>query len=227
MIARFDSGSPLTAVMLIARLLVLTSLFLTACSDPIQAVTDYVQFKHSASQSIVAKTQLTPGFDYLLVTIDGKSFLMARGGYEPSPAGQIGVWYTGSREVLRIQNGRVIGAAGTPVEWSGVHLSAQPDWQSITGPIRIERSRDVMPGYHFGLQDIVTVAPIAAPSHSRFYGKLPGDLHWFQDTSTGPYALPASRYAVRFDGARSEVIYGEQCLSRSMCFSWQRWPNRT
>lgn len=213
--------------MLIARLLLLASLLLGACSAPIRAIADYTQFKHSASKAVVAKTQLTPGFDYLLVTMSGKSFLMARGDVESSANGPIEVWYTGSREIIRIQNGRIVSASGTPVTWSDIRLSAQPDWQSITGPISLERRRDVMPGYHFGLQDSLTVVPIAAPSKSGFYGKLPGDLHWFQETSFGPYALPVSRYAVRYDGRHSEVIYGEQCLSESFCFSWQRWPTRT
>jgi hypothetical protein len=190
-------------------------------------MTDYVHFKRGASQASVAKTQLTPGFDYLLITVHRKSFLMARGGTESSPADPIEVWYSGSREVMRFQNGRIIGASGTPVEWTDVSLSVQPDWQKIRGPVEIQRRRDVSPGYHFGLHDVLTVQPIAAPSKNAFYGRLPAGLHWFSETSSGPYALPVSTYAVRFDGSRNEVIYGEQCLSESLCFSWQRWPNRT
>lgn len=152
---------------------------------------------------------------------------MARGGTEPSPAGPIDVWYSGSREVMRLQNGRIIGASGTPVEWTDVSLSAQPDWQQIHGPVEIQRRRDVSPGYHFGLRDVLTVQPIAAPSKDAFYGRLPADLHWFSETGSGAYPLAVSKFAVRFDGSRNEVIYGEQCLSESLCFSWQRWPNRT
>jgi len=207
--------------------LLLASLLLSACSAPVRAVTDYVQFKRGGSQANVAKTPLTPGFDYLLITVNRKSFLMARGGTESSPDGAIDIWYSGSREVMRLQNGRIIGSSGTPVEWTDVSLSAQPDWQQIHGPIDIQRRRDVSPGYHFGLRDVLMVQPIAAPSSSAFYGRLPADLHWFSETSSGPYPLPTSKYAVRFDGSRNEVIYGEQCLSESLCFSWQRWPNRT
>lgn len=191
------------------------------------AVSDYVHSKRQTTQAAVAKAPLDPAFQYLLVTVSGKSFLMARGAVETAPNGPVELWYTGNREVIRMQNGRIIAASGTPVEWSDVRLSAQPAWSGIAGPTHIERRRDVMPGYRFGLEDVLTVASIAPPSHSAFYGRLPGDLHWFKEISVGPYALPASRYAVRFDGNHTEVMYGEQCLSESLCFSWQRWPNRT
>lgn len=213
--------------MLIPRLLLIAPCCLTACSAPLVAVGDYVHFKKQTTQAAVAKAPLDPAFQYLLVTVGGKSFLMARGGMEPSPDGPVELWYTGNREVIRMQNGRIISAAGTPVEWSDVRLSSQPAWSGIAGPTRIERRRDVMPGYRFGLEDALTVAPIAPPARTAFYGAVPGDLHWFNEVSAGPYALPASRYAVRFDGNRTEVMYGEQCLSESFCFSWQRWPNRT
>lgn len=191
------------------------------------AVSDYVHFKRQTTQAAVAKAPLDPAFQYLLVTVGGKSFLMTRGGVETASGGLVELWYTGDREVIRMQNGRIIAASGTPIEWSDVRLSVQPAWSGIAGPTHIERRRDVMPGYRFGLEDALTVAPIATPSHSAFYGQLPGDLHWFKEVSAGPYALPSSRYAVRFDGGHTEVIYGEQCLSESLCFSWQRWPNRT
>ncbi|MCY0389776.1 hypothetical protein OVY01_21780 [Robbsia sp. Bb-Pol-6] len=214
--------------MLIPRLLlIIAPCFLTACSTPMYALNDYVHFKKQTTTAAVAKTPLNPAFQYLLVTIGGKSFLMARGGVENAPDGPVELWYSGSREVIRMQNGRIVAASGTPIEWSDVSLSAQPAWEDVTGPSRIERRRDVMPGYRFGLKDALTVAPVAAPSRTAFYGKLPGDLHWFTEVSAGPYALPTSRYAVRFDGSRTEVIYGEQCLAESFCFSWQRWPNRT
>ena len=108
-IGQFKAGS-------IALSLLLATLLLSSCSSPVQAVTDYIQFKRGASQANVAKTPLTPGFDYLLITVNRKSFLMARGGTELSPNGPIGIWYSGSREVMRLQNGRIIGASGTPVE---------------------------------------------------------------------------------------------------------------
>ncbi|KKB64730.1 hypothetical protein WM40_04965 [Robbsia andropogonis] len=211
--------------MQIARLLVCATVLLGACSAPVTAVSDYIKFKRSSSQASVARTPLTKGYAYLLVTVQGKSFLMARGAQESAPGGTVDVWYSGAGEVLRLQNGRVLAASGTPVEWTDVRLSAQPDWQSIGADATLQRRRDESPGYHFGLMDQLTVTPIAAPHRSGFYGVPDPSLHWFRETSSGENALPASRYAVRFDGQTSEVVYGEQCLSRSLCFSWQRWPN--
>ncbi|WP_347555458.1 hypothetical protein [Robbsia sp. KACC 23696] len=213
--------------MQIARLIVCSTVLLSACSAPVAAVSDYIKFKRSTSQAAVASTPLTKGYDYLLVTVQGKSFLMARGAEESAPDGPVGVWYSGAGEVLRLQNGRVLSASGTPVQWTDVRLSAQPNWQALGTEATLERRRDESPGYHFGLTDTLTVTPIAAPRRSHFYGTPDASLHWFREVSSGNNALPSSLYAVRFDGQNSEVVYGEQCLSRSLCFSWQRWPNRT
>ena len=219
----FGQASELNLPMPISRLVLLLSIFVTACSAPVRAVTDYIQFKRGSTQSVVAKTQLNPAFKYLLVTLKGKSFLMARGAIEPSKDGAIEVWYSGSREVLRIQNGRIISAAGTPIEWSGVRLSQHPAWDSVDRPLKIERRRDVTPGYQVGLEDSLTVQPISQPTNSDFYGPIPRNLRWFIEDSTGTAALPSSRYAVSAD---NEVVYSEQCLSSSFCFSWQRWPTK-
>jgi hypothetical protein len=213
--------------MLTSRLILLTVFLISACSAPVRAVTDYIQFKQGSRVSAIAKSPLNPAYKYLLVTVDGKSFLMARGAIESSSDGPVEVWYSGNREVLKIQNGRIISATGTPVEWSNVLLSGQPEWSKVSSVTTMKRRRDVMPGYHFGITDSLSIFPVVTPSHSAFYGPMPSDVHWFKETYAGPEALPASRYAVRIIGSSTEVIYSEQCLSKSLCFSWQRWPTQS
>jgi hypothetical protein len=35
--------------------------------------------------------------------------------------------------------------------------------------------------------------------------------------------LPPARYAVDLRGGKETVVYGEQCITPDICFTWQRW----
>ena len=109
------------------------------------------------------------------------------------------------------------------------------------GRAQYQRVRDVMPGYHSGLRDQVTVQAITPPSQvSTLQALNPGDLQWFEETSElldqarvdqtqesaelDPVhtALPVARFAVV--PGTEHVVYSEQCLSSSVCLTLQVWP---
>jgi hypothetical protein len=184
---------------------------------------------------------LNPNFRYIRVVIAGRPARLTLGYIDPHPMGPIEVWYSADREVLRIQNGRLVGAAGTATEWRSVSLAALPAWSSMQNAgtaTQWLRTRDVMPGYRFNVRDTLTTYPIAPPAKTQLVDIDPNTLAWFEERDdTGARAvnttkdvgdplgkLPAARYAVSIANGVETVMYGEQCLAPALCFTWQRWP---
>lgn len=175
-------------------------------------------------ESAVDRVQLNPRIRYLRVTIHGRVTLVALGYLDPHPSGQIEVWYSGDREVLRLQQGRLAGAVGLVDEWHNVAIPVIPAWSEIArsdAAVKWVRKRDVMPGYRFGVQDSLELRRIDPPPRHALAGLDAGKLTWFEERLD---SLPPARYAVEITAARETVIYGEQCISRKVCFTWQRWP---
>ena len=198
--------------------------FLSGCSNSVLVISDTFHPFHRGDPLIDATT-LDSRYRYLRITVRGRSTLMILGYVDPAPHSPVEVWYSaGGAEVLRLQDGRVIGTTAMPTDWSNVRLSAQPSWSNIAGPVTLIRRRDVMPGYDYGVVDTLSVMPIAPPSRTHLVGMAIDRLRWFEETSGGRDPLPPSRYAVSIREGKAVVVYGEQCLSRSFCISWQRWP---
>jgi len=189
------------------------------------------------AQSLVARNpspddaKLNPNLRYLRVTIDGRVVLLALGYYDAHPLGAIEVWYSAEREVVRLQNGRLVGAVGMTTEWRNVVLPDLPGWDKLVSgavPLQWSRVRDVMPGYHYGLRDTLSLNLAPPPAKTALQGFDPKDLARFEERlaedGLSKTTLPVARYAVGLAGAQSIVVYGEQCLGPQMCFTWQRWP---
>jgi hypothetical protein len=188
--------------------------------------------------STAAATPLDPQFQYLRVTRGSHVALLWRGSTEQAPAGLIEVYYSSSGEIIRILDGRIVGALGLQTEWRKVTLSP-PSWRVAAGSpngVSFERVRDVMPGYRSGLRDHVTVQPIAAPPRNALRALDATTLSWFEEHSRSAVAadarwsgdprtrpLPPARYAVDLSVAPEQVVYAEQCLAPDWCFTWQRW----
>jgi hypothetical protein len=176
------------------------------------------------------RQQLRADVTYLRVTLGRHVALMGLLTFEPHPNGQIEVWIGAGGEVLRLQNGRVQGVSGFPVEWRQVSLPQFPSWSGIAtayAPHEWDRVRDVMPGYRSGLNDRLALRPTDVPRRTQVRGYEPATLRWFEERlfsrqSSDP-ELPPARYAVEYEGGKETVVYGEQCLSRDVCLTWQHW----
>lgn len=170
---------------------------------------------------------LDPGLRYLRLTANGKVALMVLGYTDASADGRpIEVWYSAMGEVLRLQQGRLKGLVGAPVEWREVSWpGGLPAWPQVlsagaaTPPYL--RHRDEMPGYRLSVQDTLRLEPVAAPRGTELKDVPAAALRWFQE-SPDDGTLPPARYAVRGDTA--EPVYGEQCLTTALCLTWQTWP---
>jgi len=100
-------------------------------------------------------------------------------------------------------------------------LTSRPDM-----PVRFTRERDLMPGYRFGVRDEVRLAAIAPPARSRMVQQHAAPVQWFEESSTtvpAREALPPARFAVTRIDDEPQVVYSEQCLTRDLCLSLERW----
>lgn len=192
---------------------------------------------------------LNPALRYLRVTIDGQVSLFVLGEVDAdprdaayadgTPKGPTEVWYSAEREVLRLRDGRVMGVSGFTPEWRNVEQRGAPAWASLAArndAVVFSRLRDVMPGYRYGIQDSLTLRRTPPPARSQIAGLDANRLAWFEETvAAGPAAnasssyakdtvLPPARYAVELRAGQATVVYGEQCLATTVCFTWQRWP---
>lgn len=215
---------------LLRRAALLLAAALAACSAVPNPVLRTLQ--QAVQGGGVVNPRLDPHFRYLRVAVDGAATFLILGNEEADPRGPVEVWYSVDGEVLRLQRGRLVGAVGLPTEWRRVVLPALPAWAELarTGqPLHWTRERDVMPGYHWGVRDALRLRVTAPPRRSVLQGVDPGGLTWFEEemdpeSGTAGGALPAARYGVDLRGGQETVVYGEQCLTPTFCFSWQRWP---
>lgn len=215
---------------------------LSGCSTASDAILQTLPYAYGRNPG-VDSAKLNPNFRYLRLTVRGHVALLALGYVDNDPHGPIEVWYSAEREVLRLQNGRIAGAVGLTTEWRNVGLPALPSWSAAEHagrPIAWTRTRDVMPGYRFGVKDALLLLVVEAPGRSALLGLDPQALTWFEerdgsgargglsgilgDSAATDTALPPARYAVDFAGGTETVVYGEQCLAADLCFTWQRWP---
>jgi hypothetical protein len=200
---------------------------LSACSTGSDAILDTALSMRRTSPDTA---KLNPRYRYLRVQLGGNVALLVLGYIEPHPQGPIDVWYSAEREVLKLQNGRLVGAIGLLTEWRRVTLPALPDWGTLIAssePLHWTRRRDVMPGYRYGVEDHLTLKRIAPVDNSRLISVDPASLTWFEESDTssaGEAALPTVRYALDLRAIGDPVVYGEACLAKDLCFAWQRWP---
>lgn len=208
--------------------------------NPLQGIFSAVLFDAlGTGADLTASKPVDPRYRYLRVEVAGRApALMVLGYVDAHPEGEIEVWYSAGREVIKTQSGRVIATSGLELDWRTVrHLTPAPAWAKV--PVTVahyERSRDEMPGHRFGVTDRVElvawpgVPPIALAStlpDSRARG-----YHWYREAAqrAGGAAhqhflvLPPSWFALGTHQGALRVVYSEQCLSASLCLKLQRWP---
>ena len=171
--------------------------------------------------------KLNPNLRYLRVTVRGRVVFMVLGYVEPYPEGEIATWYSSEGEVIRLQNGRIVGTAGLETDWRAVRNVSLPAWKDMAGrpAVVYSRERDEMPGYRYGIAESVKLYPVPAPNNAKLAGLRADSLRWYEEAVLGqPNGLASGRFALyaKADGELL-VAYGEQCLSQNLCLSWQLW----
>lgn len=171
----------------------------------------------------------TPGIQYIRVLSEGHTAYLALGYVEPGPEDNTEIWYSAKGEVLRLRNGRIVGTTGLATDWREVRLPKLPPWSHIgNSALQYQRSRDEMPDYRFNIAETVSIRAVMPPKSSQLKDRDPTGLHWFEETvsagSPMSIELPPSLYAVELAKDKELVVYGETCLTTTLCLAWQRLP---
>lgn len=172
-------------------------------------------------------------YRYLRMEVGGRPVaILALAFIDNHPAGEIETWFSAQREVIKTQNGRIIGTAGLEVDWTGVRYPiAPPQWDKVssTGATYV-RERDQMPGYAFGLRDSMAIIPLSEVPVSRLPKGMPlaaaRTYRWFQESGRSSVGvdLPTELIAWGAHRGGQTVVYSEQCLTPEFCLKLQRWP---
>ncbi len=217
---------------MIFKILILRCLlcvFLSGCSiEPTsRAMLDAYRVINPESASVQTEPRLNPNFSYLRVQVDEREFFMVLGAVESAQDGPVQVWYDASRDVLRLRDGRVVGATlKTGTNWLAVSFTHLPRWEAVVSQVAFDRSRDVSPGYQYGIKEKMLIRRVSPPDDSNLRLIPASSLAWFEESVQGDADARPARYAVSLDGGGThQVVYAEQCLSSEFCFSWQIWPS--
>ena len=205
--------------------LALSIVFFTGCGNT--PVTRTVFDAIPSFNKTVDRFSTNPNLRYLRVTVKNQSIFMVLGYTEKNSVGDIEVWYSSTGEVIRLQNGRIIGTIGLETDWLNViHLSL-PSWNSLANNPKAlyQRQRDQMPGYRFGIVESISIYPTPTPTNSKIVNTLANQFRWYEEvTLNTDNKLPSARYAVQNLDGVLRIAYGEQCLTENFCLSWQLWP---
>jgi hypothetical protein len=174
-----------------------------------------------------------PNYRYLRVEVHGRAAAFLVLGYvDAHPQGNIEVWYSAKQEVIKIQNGRIVGTAGLEVDWRAVNFpSPAPLWATtVTQDGTYLRQRDEMPSHRYAIADQLILRPWQGMPPIKFAASLTTEqartYTWFQEStvSSTAEALPPAWYALGMHRGAPTVVYSMQCLSTSFCLTLQRWP---
>jgi hypothetical protein len=218
-------------------LLALMSLSLLGCLSKTLPLGDIVSAL--ASETLGKKADLTltatlnPAYRYLRVQAQGQPpALMVLGYVDPDPLGDIEVWYSSQREVIKLQNGRIVSTTGLETNWRAVRFSAAPPaWSDVAQEgVSYSRLRDQMPGHRYTLLDRLQLTPLAGLPTVQLPATLPHEqantYRWFSESTlnSGDAMLPPSWFAWGDYRGQPTVVYSQQCLSATFCLTFQLWP---
>jgi hypothetical protein len=201
---------------------------LASCTSGSKSALDTIKLAMSGDQSGATHEPQNPAFKYLRVTAYGRTAFLVMGYVD----GANQTWYSAKGEMLKVNEGRLVGAAGLETEWRQVQFASLPTWSSVVnnshlGTWSFQRTLDVMPGYKSGVMQRLRLKSVSFQEVQGVLGKqvLPWaakpQLLWFQEASDSE--LPHSYYAVDAAKASPEVVFTYQCLSAKLCMSLEPW----
>jgi hypothetical protein len=203
---------------------------LTGCVQTPVTQTLAEAFGKGKSSNIDA-IKLNPNLKYLRVTVRDRAVLMVSGYSENSPKGTVETWYSSQGEVLKLLNGRVVSTNGFEIDWRNVNDVPFPNWTELNAlnlnanSFEFKRTYDQMPTYQFGISETVQLYGVSTPTNAHLVGLPATQLKWVEEKVEGTvHGLPSARYGLSTKNGQTFVVYGEQCFSSDLCFSWQTWP---
>lgn len=225
--------------------ILLIPLCLLGCAGVKQSLI-YETFKKGieSSDSVIEQTVLNPQYRYLKIDVNNFRALLVLGYEDNTPQGVITTWYSAYKEVIQIQNGRLINTQGLELNWSDVRFQDAPALSKVAlmdptvtskknPALRYQRIRTVMPSYRANIAETVEIKPLdLAPSDAPkilLQGNEAQFIRWVEETVVmqtnvrTPYLDPV-RAVYAINTKTAQVIYGRQCLAAQFCVSWLQWP---
>ena len=218
-------------------LVALMALSLFGCSSTttpwIDIVSAVASDKLGNSANAAATAKLNPAYRYLRVQAPGQPpALMVLGHIAPDPLGDVQVWYSSQREVIKLQNGRIVSTTGLETNWRAVRFAAAPPlWSEVPAEgVLYKRLRDEMPGHRYAVSDGLQLTPLAGFPANQLPVSLSREqastYRWFREANvrSGDPSLPPSWFAWAAYRGQPAVVYSQQCLSANFCLTLQLWP---
>jgi hypothetical protein len=172
---------------------------------------------------------LDPAYHYMRVTVGKQHVYLVLASRDPTPQGLLDTWYSGEGEVIKLMAGRIVSTYGLPTDWRAVRTATIPSWKSVLKSSRVySRQRDVMPGYHYGLEDRITMQAIMPPKRTSLINKRTNQLVWFEEKTATQYKgekIPTAIYAIDFSNHKERVVYSVQCLNSKLCLAFEEVGN--
>lgn len=186
-------------------LVLLVGLELSACAGTQGAVYDSIKLGLTNPNTIIDSYPLDSRYTYLRVDLNGTPALLVLGYVDKQAKGLTEVWYSASRETIRIQNGRLMSTHGLETDWIDVKLIDAPPiaaalnpktveesefaiekkYRNLKNPLLYTRIRTVMPGYRAQIEEQVLMRPLDkapddAPKRLR-EGPYSQNLRWVEE----------------------------------------------
>ncbi len=157
------------------------------------------------------------GFEYIQVSINSRSTLLAIGKRVRTGAFADEYWYSGAGEMLYLRNGRLMQAVGLTKEirTTSIEMLDFEDVQKT--PIVWSRTRDLMPGYL--MENIQYVTSKQVDPVDKHFLKAPNASKWIEEqintkNNAGQDITYVEIFAVDVTGV---VVFSRQCIAHDLC----------
>jgi len=158
----------------------------------------------------------TPGFEYIEVELNGKKTALALGYRKIDGFDVEEHWYSGVGEMLTLRNGRLVEVLGMTSEVRQTSREI-PKWDQLEAnhsPLTWMRSRNLHPGYRYGVKEYVTSEAKVNKQVDRQTNQT-----WVHETVQSERADGREwRYEEKFQLENGRVVFSEQCLATNICF---------
>lgn len=217
---------------------VVAALLLSACASGggAQREFDWLGAWFTGEHTQEPTPHLDARYSYLRVHQDAQPSAYLVLGYLDGQGSQaIQTWYSAQREVLQVQQGRIIAAHGLPVAWHHVTWSPTlPDWPEVASVRSYRRQLDVDQSAYARVDDLVlrAVSWVDVPDQVRSGIKSddtspePGpQWRWFVEqpkTDDGELSAPLTTWLAL--GQDGNWAFTRQCLRADYCLNLQPWP---
>ena len=212
----------------LASLLVVSSVFgLSACQSTTGCAENSTKC-FGATKTVFKNKEAAPGlnpqFNYIRLIMNGHTLWLAQGATEPWPVANTKVFYSADRSVFKWSNGRLTSVTTPFLNWRE-YLPQTINW-SAAKPFEFSRDVDSSNGA-VAMTEQREMSHVSTPKHHSYVGDGT-TLVWVHEytvlQSQVSQSYPSYNNWYAFESHNmNEPVYGQQCISKQYCLSWQVW----